>query len=348
MKPYPSLTRTGKIRRIRQAALLALTQYDLDVAKVHLLGWPTNMLFRVRAQENDGPTCTYVLRACAPGWRTDSDLHSEASWLQAQARDTDIGAPQVIASRRGETLVTVEYDGLAGPARFMLMTWVPGVILGKHLTPENLEKMGRLFAQLHQYSADWTPPPGFTQRRLDSVYAREEADILFGAECQDAFSPTNREVWEQTWAQVQAVYATRYADPNGLRVIHHDLWHDNIKLYRGRLHPLDFEDTAWGYPVQDIAMALQDLMSDVDAQSFEPLQHAFRRGYEALSPWPERFPDEVDIFRAGRMIWVSNWVANFQRAHLQSHLEHFTHLLAHFLETGRLRKSQTPQAGTNL
>ena len=128
-----------------------------------------------------------------------------------------------------------------------------------------------------------------------------------------------------------------YAKP-GIQVIHHDLWHDNIKLYRGRLFPLDFEDTAWGYPVQDIAMAMQDLMADVPPESYEPLLTAFRRGYETLAAWPESYLSEMDTFQVGRMLWVANYVAHKQRSYLGEHLQHYTPMLEGFLSSGKLRK----------
>ena len=41
-----------------------------------------------------------------------------------------------------------------------------------------------------------------------------------------------------------------------------------LRSIDGHLYPVDFEDTLWGYPVQDIAMAMQDLMSDVTSRSY--------------------------------------------------------------------------------
>ena len=93
MKPFEELTRRGKARRLREVALHALDQYDLEVTDVRLLGMYTNALFRVRAADGRGVDASYVLRVCAPGWRTLTDLRSEAMWLQALDRDTDIGAP---------------------------------------------------------------------------------------------------------------------------------------------------------------------------------------------------------------------------------------------------------------
>jgi Ser/Thr protein kinase RdoA (MazF antagonist) len=331
-KPFEQLTQRGRTRRLRQLALNALQQYDLDVAQLSLLGMFTNALFRVRTTDGQ----SYVIRLCTPGWRSETDIRSEMMWLNALASETEIGAPRPIPSRSGEFLIEASVPGAA--TRCALMTWIPGRRLGKHLTPANLEKMGQLFARLHDFSDRYVPPPGFTTRKMDRVLAREEPDALWGdASAWDGIDPAVRSTIEQVKQRVDEAYRQLYASP-GLRVIHHDLWHDNIHLHRGRLYPLDFEDTVWGYPVQDIAMALQDLMQDVPSEAFEPLQAAFRRGYESLLPWPEAYPGQIDTFRAGRMLWVANFVARHQRQHLA---EHFTWLAQQFqpyLATGLLRK----------
>ncbi|MBN1247753.1 MAG: hypothetical protein JXC32_08850, partial [Anaerolineae bacterium] len=90
--------------------------------------------------------------------------------------------------------------------------------------------------------------------------------------------------------------------------------------------------------VQDIAMALQDLMTDVAPDRFEPYVNAFRHGYERLLSWPEQMPDQIDCFRAGRMLWVANYVAEHQRPYLAAHLDWLVPQLERFLATGRIRK----------
>lgn len=334
MKNFNELTRQGKARRLRQLAIDALQQYDLDVRRVSLLGMFTNCMFRVDTQDRN----SYVLRICEPGWRTLVDLQSEIAWLKALANDDEIHAPVPQAAHDGKTIVMATSSCLPEPRRCMLMSWVPGVPLGRRLTPTNIFKMGILFARLHAFSAHFTPPPGFTDRKMSQVFAREEEVCLWENECQDAFSSCNRLIFEQTWERVLAAYQDLYANPAGLRVIHHDLWHDNIQIYRGRLFPVDFEDTVWGYPVQDLAMALQDLMNDVRPEEYEPYYTALRSGYESLSAWPETVPGQIDTFRAGRMIWVANWVACFQRQHLAGLIERTAPVFEQFLQTGLLRK----------
>ena len=335
MKTFDQLTRLGKLRRFHRLAQQALRQFDLDVSSLAFLADPTNMLFRVGSPNG----AAYVLRICAPGWRTDEDLNAEAAWLEALASGSDIPAPRVVRARDGEYIVRARAPGFAREQRCTLMSWVPGVVLGKRLSEPNLFKMGRLFARLHAFSLDFVPPAGFTQRKMEQVLARGEPDVLFTRDCLSSLPENLRELLLQIKEQVERTYQALYAETAGLRVIHHDLWHDNIKIYRGELTPLDFEDTVWGYPVQDIAMALQDLMLDVEPPRYEPLQTAFRAGYESHSPWPEAHARQIDTLRAGRMLWVANFIAAFQKEHLVGYLERYQAMLVEFLKTGRLRRS---------
>jgi Ser/Thr protein kinase RdoA (MazF antagonist) len=305
----------------------------------------TNTLYRVRATGSTGAEAAYVLRVCTPGWRTLTDLQSEAMWLEALAQhpavgsgvgqDADIGAPVPVAARGGEFLVEASADGVPGPRHCLLMSWLPGPLLASSLTPANLLKMGTLFSRLHAHGAQFVPPEGFTERRMDREYARGEQDVLF--QCSEGFTPRTREVLDRAWREVSRAFKRLYAEP-GLQVIHNDLHHENIKLYRGRLLPFDFEDTVWGYPVQDIAMALQDLMMDVPTEAYDPLLAAFRQGYEAQSLWPERYAGQIDTFRVGRMFWVANYVARYQRKHLREHVDWTARMFEGYLDTGRLRK----------
>jgi Ser/Thr protein kinase RdoA (MazF antagonist) len=336
MKDFYELHDQEKARRLRFLALDALHHYDLDIADpchdVQHLKTATNTHFSVQTTDS----ARYVLRVCRPGWRTATDLTSEVMWLQALDRDTDIGAPVPVLTWRGEPFIEATAEGVPEPRRCMMMTQLPGTPLGQHLTVAYLMEMGELFARMHIHARDFAPPPGFTELKMDRVLARGEPNELFSETSADAFTPESREIIERVWTQVHAAFERRYADPNGLRVIHNDLWHDNIMVDEGRLRPLDFEDTAWGYPVQDIAMALNDLSGAVEHDRFESLRKAFRTGYERRATWPEAYEGEIDAFRVGRMLWVANYVARYERPHLRRHLDGLSDRLKVYLKTGKL------------
>lgn len=173
---------------------------------------------------------------------------------------------------------------------------------------------------------------------MDGIYVRGGEDILLAALCRAKVAPHIVVLFERLMEKVDAAFTQIYAHPAGLRIIHNDLHHDNINLYRGCLYPFDFEDTIWGYPVQDIATALQDLMVDTVPDAFEPLQDAFRAGYESHSPWPEKYPGEVDIFRAGFVLKDANGEALDGETALHQHVLKVAPMMEAFLDTGQLRK----------
>jgi Ser/Thr protein kinase RdoA (MazF antagonist) len=271
MKPFSQLTIRGQARRLRRLVIHALDRYDFQVSDIRLVGMFTNAIFRLRTKS--GPS--YIMRVCTPEWRTKTDLTSEIMWLQALSQETNIRVPEPQPTRNGDFIVEATVVGVPETRRCVVMSWIPGALLGTKLNEANLYKMGILFARLHEHGLKFTPSKGFTKRQMDSIYARDEPDVLFSEASHYAFTPNTMEILRQTDERVKEAFARLYSEPQDLQVIHNDLHHENIKIYQGRLVPFDFEDTIWGYPVQDMAMALQDLMTDVNRDEYDPYQRAF-------------------------------------------------------------------------
>jgi len=85
-------------------------------------------------------------------------------------------------------------------------------------------------------------------------------------------------------------------------------------------------------------MALQDLMVDVERSDYDPYQSAFRNGYESMGEWPESYDGQIDTLRAGRMLWVANYVARYQRKYLREHIDWLAQQFQRYLDTGIIRK----------
>ena len=330
MKSYSELSLTGKLRRLRDLAVTALTHYDLERPEIAYHGFETNLLYRVTTASGE----RFMLRLASPGWRTFADLLSEALWLDALNHETTLAVPRIVPARSGEYVLPLGAPGIPDVWNTSLMSWVPGRSLGHYLTERNLEKMGELFATLHHHGAAWTPPAGFTTRRFEHWISRGEENLIVdGAQsaAATALSPYQRDLLEQMHHHVESTYAA--LDCSDLRVIHCDLWHDNIKLYRGVLHPLDFEDTVWGFRAHDIAMAMLDLLEDTDEARYAVLLSTFRRGYERLMAWPDA---RIEPFQIGRLLWKINWVARHQSQWLGSMVERHVPVFEHYERTGQI------------
>jgi Ser/Thr protein kinase RdoA (MazF antagonist) len=305
LRPFADLGPVGKQRRVARLAAEALKAYDMKVSGVRVHAFATNLLYRVRSDTGE----RYMLRMAFPGWRTLADLQAEAAWLEALRRDTDVGAPAVVRTRDGEAVLPMRRPGVPDVWHATLMTWVDGRLLAHHLDEANLARLGELFARLHLHGQAWTPPAGFSQRRFEAFLSRGEPDALFEGGAIDGLRDDDRRAFLRAREWVEGAYAS--LDRGDLRVIHCDLWHENVKLDRGRLRPFDFEDTVWGYRLHDLAMGLLDLLETVGRERYPDLLAACRSGYERLLPWPE---GDLEVLQIGRLLWQANWVARFQPA----------------------------------
>jgi Ser/Thr protein kinase RdoA (MazF antagonist) len=337
MRPYSDLSRAGKLRRLRGLAVAALGHYELERPEIAYHSFATNLFYRVTSASGE----RLMLRLAVPGWRTSEDLQAEALWLDALGRETAISVPRIRPARSGDLVLPMCQPGVPQVWNTTLMTWVPGRLLGRYLTERNLERMGALFAALHHHGASWAPPAGFTTRRFEHWLSRGEENLIVAGGPSVAVVPQperlvqlpspSSDVLQRMHQHVESAYAT--IDRSDLRVIHCDLWHDNIKLYRGVLQPLDFEDTVWGFRAHDIAMAMLDLLEDTDEARYAELLPAFRRGYKVHMPWPV---DPIEPFQIGRLLWKINWVARFQPRGLLGMIERHVPVFEHYEATGQI------------
>ena len=162
------LTRIGMLRRQRPLAMQALARYGIRCRRVDLVSQDTNFIYRVTSEDGT----RYALRLVAPLWRTEDNLRAEVTWLEALSRDTDIPVPVVIPTLGGEPFVRLAAEEGGPERRALLMTWLPGMLLGHRLNTMNIRKMGTLFGSLHRHASDWDLPKDFPDARFTGFLGR--------------------------------------------------------------------------------------------------------------------------------------------------------------------------------
>lgn len=309
MKDFYQLTYRGRALRLRPMALEALKEYDLSVKRIRLITNMTNGIFRVDTRDGK----KYMLRITDPlGSHGLEEIRSEMMWLTALRKDTDLGVPQPVLTRNGEMAITVKIDSVPEPRHCSIFTWVPGVNFADRLSPENLYKLGVFTARLHNHARVFSPPPGFCIRKLDKIFPYSDPDfpnvepiVIFDPEYRHLFPERRIKIYRQTMEHIQHALNLLYADESELRVTHNDLHQWNMKLYRGKLFVLDFEDLAWGYPVQDIATTFFYFQ---EHELRDTLFEAYKTGYITHLEWPEAYPGQIQTFIAGRGIMLVNYL----------------------------------------
>jgi Ser/Thr protein kinase RdoA (MazF antagonist) len=246
VKPWEQLTERGRLGRLRTAAIAALSEYDVTVQKVSLIGGFVNALYRI-----DTPDGPLALRIDLMQEHTDADVELELEWLEALSGHVNVAVP--IRTVDGALYTHAQANGVPGARRCVLFSWVPGRPLADRMSPSLFEEYGRLSAQLHVHGAGHRP------RRRPMVWDRvhyfpEEVDpvVYHRPENAAVFPEGGLDVMERSVAIVQP----RLASVAERQIVHGDLHIWNVHARRNDLWALDFEDIMWGSRAQDIAISL--------------------------------------------------------------------------------------------
>jgi Ser/Thr protein kinase RdoA (MazF antagonist) len=225
-------------------------------------------------------------------------------WLSALGRDTNLSVPHPLAARDGSMVVEASAEGVPEARLCEIFSWVPGVDLADRFTLENVQRLGELSARLHQHARSYQPPRKLQLLKYDRVFPFQDPIVLFDQKYAALVSSELKQLCEQAmqWVQTAIDGLKKCGEP--MRIIHGDLHQWNVRIARGVLSPIDFEDLMWGWPVQDIATTLYYSQT---APDFVEKRVAFQEGYCRVQPWPERTPGEIDAFLAARGLGMFNF-----------------------------------------
>ena len=228
---------------------------------------------------------------------------SEIEFTAALAARTDLAPPPIIPNAAGELVTVATADGVPGPRACVLFEWLRGSPLDRHVNVERWAGLGELAATMHRASRSFQPSPAFDAVTYRSVLAYGGPLLLFDRDRPDLLGLDGllREATEVTNERI----ATLMREQEHL-VIHGDLHGENVKVHRGSLTPLDFEDLLWAVPILDVATAMFYVRQRSD---YIDLARAFRAGYERVLPWVESRPGQLDELLIARGIDMLNFIA---------------------------------------
>jgi len=316
MKPYATLTVRGQARRLRALAWNALQQYALDVVRLRLVTNNMNGIFRL----DTGDGQKYILRVTLPeGGHSLDHVAAEMDWLAALTRETNLSAPRPLPARNGRLVVEASAPGVPEPRLCVVFTWAPGKDLADDMSAANIAGLGDLMAQLHLHARTYQPPARLSLLRFDRPFPFPEPVVLFDEAHAALFPQERRVIYETAIAWAQTCIDRLQASGEAMRILHGDLHQWNVRLCRGVLSPIDFEDLMLGWPVQDIATTLYYF----PPEQYASLRAAFQEGYTRRCAWPEREPGEIDAFIAARGFGLANFILNDPNPEWKGRVEEF-------------------------
>ncbi len=323
MKSFNELTARGRIQRLRKQAQAALDAYNLSNAKLKFIDYTGNAHYQVDtsrcapSEPEDGRFWEnhYILRLHQPKYQTTDAIRSELLWLQALLQDTNLIVPEPIQNNKGELVTTTDVPGIPSPQNATLLRWVKGRKTPKEILPHHYKILGRIAAQLHNHAVHWTPPKGFTRIHYDWEGLFSDGGLFEfpASKLWEAIPKNYREPLDLVTNQVRIVMNDLGKGSDVYGLIHADLCLDtNILWYQGDTRPIDFDDSAYGYWIYDLAISVAELE---DIETREPILKALLEGYTEIRPMPKSQWKYLDLFigawHATAMLYaVNSWFAH--------------------------------------
>jgi Ser/Thr protein kinase RdoA (MazF antagonist) len=293
-----------------ELARQALAQFPIKPVEVSLLTRAENITFKIADEWGN----LYALRLHRPGYHTLEELQSERLWTKALFQ-ADIPVPEPIITRDGRDYAGVDDPLIGQHCHVSLSRWVPGELLMGLLrddTPRvrldlHFKQLGALIATMNNQAVSWHPPVQFRRHALD-------ADGLMGSRPfwgrfweRSDLSPSERALLVETRDRIHDRLIRYGQDASRYSVIHADLHPGNVLVNGDTLTAIDFDDTAWGWHMYDLAAALNQCQELADFGAFYA---ACVEGYRVVRPVAEEDLAMLPLFLLVRGMAEIGWFAD--------------------------------------
>jgi Ser/Thr protein kinase RdoA (MazF antagonist) len=324
---YATWSGVRQRRHLTELVGTVLAQYPITVGSVRLVQMAFNATFRVEGTI-DGSPGRWAVRLNAQGLRSAAETAAELAWLTALGEQSDVRVPRVVRSTDGLPMVAVPSEPLARHVTGVMFEWLPGRLLREEPRPAELQRLGRIMAQLHDHGETWTPPDGASLPRIDDPRMGLD-DHLADHPMLDA---TQRSIIGEVVDRAASTFAA--LGTRAPHVVHGDLHPGNLMTAGGALAVLDFDDCGLSHPLHDLAITAYHLRP-------APHEGPLFAGYRSVRPLPEHTHEQFESLVASRNVALltdtvtvdAAWV----RELLPTYVPNTVTKLRNYLDTGVYR-----------
>lgn len=295
----------------------ALAQFDLGIADFAEIRVTNNAVFRLHTPAGD-----YALRIHRPGYRLRQQIRSELTYVAALAEGSEVIVPHPVRTRSGDVVASVEVGGEVRHAS--VVTWLEGAVLrpGRGAGRATLFRIGRALARIHLFSETFDPPDGFDLPTLD-IATRFNAERLRLIETRSL-----RGLVDQLMQRAGDRFAGLTRTPASYGVLHNDFILLNCLHSGRRTAVIDFDDSGWGFYLQDLGGLLGNLK---DYGNYRTLRRWFVDGYESVRPFPTADRRDLELMIALRHCTTALWLHE-RRAEAPMLVDRFEQNIAYRIE----------------
>jgi Ser/Thr protein kinase RdoA (MazF antagonist) len=322
VRPFSELTVRGQRGRLRVLAVDALRRYStrIEPTRVQFVVESFNTVFRVTSADGR----RHALRVGA-GRRIhpEGTEVAEVTWMAALDDAHACRVPAVVVADDGSVVIRHGCAGVPGERTCMVFDWIAGRAVADQMDGILARRLGRLSALLHEQAASHplsAPPPVLVADRVLYWLVEDRLHELapdYGSlfvEARERAQDTVDSLWRHP--------------PHTPHLIHGDLTPSNVIVSRGDVVPIDFQDLAWGFDVQDVAITLSALHRLAQPST---LVEAFAHGYREVRGGYDFDPAVLASLVAGRRLHQLNLSLSLGRPGLTDVIARTGHVIRQWM-----------------
>jgi Ser/Thr protein kinase RdoA (MazF antagonist) len=281
------------IKELESFSFQILSRYPIDVKSAVSINYEYNATLKI--ETNAGQF--FALRINTNSPRTPENLKAEIAWVRHLAADGRVKVPQPIQNLQGEFHTSILHEISGRIFHCVLYSWIEGNELEDEPTEEQLIALGAAMATMHLIAPRFTLPADASLPTFDDALWWTEDFLLSKKSALDADA---KSLISQALSAIKVGVDKLYAGSKPI-LIHADMHGGNVLWHKGSLSVIDFDDSGFGLPLQDLATALYYL--DTPEQDA-----AFRHGYESIAPIPQCSEKEMKMLFLQRRIILLNYL----------------------------------------
>lgn len=309
MNSFYGLTPAQQAERYERLAREALAYWQLQDAGLRLLKMRENAVFEIQTPEGR----RHVIRIHRAGYHSDAELRSELQWMSALAVG-GVEVPQLIPTPAGEDFIVLERDYIGEPRQIDVFDWIEGRQLGsvedglagdRDTLCNNFSMIGALAARVHNISAAWDIPAGFTRHAWDTQGLVGESPFWGRFWELPTLTAGERDLMLRARERIRRDLGEYGQSADTYGIIHADIVPENVLVDGEQLRLIDFDDAGFGWHLFEIATSLY---FSKGIEHFDALKAALLTGYQSVRPLSQRDLDFLPLFMLARGTTYLGWV----------------------------------------
>ena len=293
IESFAKLSQEEQIHELTSVARNAAIQFGIEAKELINISHSFNSTFCITDESSN----KYSLRVNLNFERDKAAIASEHRWLAEISNHSKVKVPEPVETKSGHPFAQVYSENLAFTFDCTMAHWIEGVEIGDEPTEEQLFKLGETMALMHQQSAgfsrsDYTGFPDINSVFMDMQNNLDKSNLI----SQDLDLV-------ELLSKAQSDSATAFnelAKQEPQILIHADLHMGNVIQGDKEITIIDFDDAGFGYPSQDLSIAIFYLRND-------PIgEQKLIEGYKSVGELPAGLNSTLERLLVARQILLLN------------------------------------------